>query len=266
MRYGLLADVHANLPALEAVLAALDDAHVDRVVVAGDLVGYGPRPNDCVERLIEAGAFCVAGNHDLYACGLLDPRRLSELASISLAWTRENLGADVVAHLSDLPLVARLDELLVAHGAPDDPERYIATEPLAREQLDRVVKGEPGTKTLVLGHTHHQWLFSASGAGFRPRRPAARRLSDAARLVNPGSVGQSRQREREPLARFAVLDTAECTVHFQAVAFDVASARRDLAAAGLPAAGLHLVPPRGAGTRRFVRRARRSLRTLALGK
>src|SRR3954452_19829584 len=106
MRFGLIADVHANLPALEAALEALERERVDAYICAGDLVGYGPHPNETVARVRWLDPICVAGNHDLMALGRLPTGRADALARQTLAWTREELDGDARAYLEALPAVA----------------------------------------------------------------------------------------------------------------------------------------------------------------
>jgi predicted phosphodiesterase len=227
---------------------------VDRIVVAGDLVGYGPWPNECVERLRELDAICVAGNHDLYACGRLEPRRLAEHAQAQVGWTRQALGSDARAHLEAMPLSTTIGELFVAHGSVDDPEEYVTTRDGANRQLRSVA-----CRTVVLGHTHRQWLHSSLGSVV-PDGPVVIPRPAVEHLVNPGSVGQSRQAEPMPLVRFAILDTAADRVEFDAITYDTDAAERALDAAGLPRSGMHLVPrPVSGGShsryRSIVRRA-----------
>jgi putative phosphoesterase len=222
MRYGVIADIHANLHALDAVLAALDREGVDAYLCAGDLVGYGALPNHCVARVREIGAVCVAGNHDLIALGRLAGDRCIPLARNSLEWTREVLGREARMFLESLPLTDELDGIVIAHGTLDSPEDYVYTEEEARAQLARLPAGARG---LVLGHTHVQLRI--------PGRPFA---------LNPGSVGQSRN--GETLARYAVLDGDTGRAALHAVPYDVAAARRALRDAGLPRRSLHLKPSR----------------------
>lgn len=244
MRYGILADVHANLAALEAAVERLREAAVDRIVVAGDLVGYGPQPNECVDRLRELDATCIAGNHDLYACGRLEPRRLAEHARGQLDWTRRALGSDVRAHLEAMPLRTRTGELFLAHGSIGDAEEYITAPVDADRQLRWAA-----SPTLVLGHTHRQWLHSGVGS-IRPETPRALARPAVAHLVNPGSVGQSRQAEPAPLVRFAILDTDAARIEFEAIPYDTEATAQALDAAGLPRSGMHLVPEPVSGGRR----------------
>src|SRR4051795_1126429 len=118
MRIGLIADVHANLPALETALAALERERVDAYVCAGDLVGYGPHPNETVARVRELDPVCVAGNHDLMALGRLSEDRADSLARQALAWTRKQLDDETRAYLEALPLTAQAagGRVAVAHG------------------------------------------------------------------------------------------------------------------------------------------------------
>src|SRR3954452_10894975 len=180
MRLGLLADVHANLPALEAALDALDDA--DALVCAGDLVGYGPQPNEVVDRLCSLGVTCGGGKHDLVALGGEGLERCDELAATTLRWTRSALGDDARRFLEALPLETSLHGVLVAHGAPGDPWLYVRTV----EAAERALASRPDASAVVVGHTH---------------RPMDVTVASGRRLLTPGAVGQPR--ERRPRVRVA---------------------------------------------------------------
>lgn len=233
MRIGLLADVHANLPALQAALHHLETQGVDTVLVAGDLVGYGASPNECVELLAGRGAVCVAGNHDLFMVGRLPAARFSGQALRAAQVTGPLLSADTRAYLAGLPTCRRLGEVVMAHGSLDDPEEYVEDRPRIVELLREMRVREPGSRTLVLGHTHHQRRVRAITVDAEGRR---------ARFVNPGSVGQSRAREARPRVRLAVLDTATGAPRFLRLAYDVAEASRRLASLGLDDRCLHSTP------------------------
>lgn len=244
MRIGLLSDVHANHAALQAVLTALEDHGAERLLVAGDLVGYGAQPNECVELLATVGAQCVAGNHDLFVLDRLPPTRFPPLARRSADLTRSMLSAEVRAFLEALPVRLQADGVLVTHGSLDSPEEYVVDERRARELLRRLPGEAPGCDTLVLGHTHRQWCVVADHGALRLRGRLA--LPAVARLLNPGSVGQSRQREERPGARFAVYDSSGPGVEFMRVDYDVDSSRRALQDLRLPDRCLH-APPRVRG-------------------
>lgn len=237
MRSGVLSDVHANLPALRSTLNELSRRGVEQLLVAGDLVGYGAQPNECVALLAERGARCVLGNHDLFVLDRLPPTRFPELARRCAQLHREWLSTDVRSFLESLPTALTVGAVHMTHGSLDSPEEYVVSEPRAVELLARLAGVAPGADTLVLGHTHQQWLVEMSG-GKVPRRGTMVSAS-APRLVNPGSVGQSRQRERRPRARCLVLDDESGVVEFLSVDYDVALSRRLLRDQGLPDRCLH---------------------------
>ena len=256
MRLGLLSDVHGNLEALRAAIGALRSAGVDGWVCAGDLVGYGPRPNECVEEVAGLGALTVAGNHDLVAIGALPPTSSRERVRRSHAFTRDVLREDVLAHLRGLPHRAEQHGVVVAHGSLDDPERYVSTPELLEQQLAQLGREHPAARYLVLGHTHRQ-VAHVEGAGAVAgwhRRPAD--LSQGRRAVlNPGSVGQSRQHEWPPRARAAVLDLERGRATALALRYDVRAVREDLRRAGLEPGMVHTPPSLRHTARRGGRRA-----------
>jgi predicted phosphodiesterase len=242
MRVGLLSDVHANLPALRAALAALERRGADVLLVAGDLVGYGGQPNECVTALVDAGAHCVAGNHDLFVLDRLGPARFPAHARHSAELTRSILSADVREFLEALPLRLQRGPILMTHGSLDSPEEYVVRAPRARELLARLPVEAPGADTLVLGHTHRQWCVPAGGRGVAPASGRVP-LPPGPRVLNPGGVGQSRERELRPRARFALYDTDAAVVEFTEVDYDVEASRQVLRSLGLGDDCLH-TPPR----------------------
>jgi predicted phosphodiesterase len=249
MRYGVISDVHGNAHALDAVLRALDPLGIDRLVCAGDLVGYGPRPSECVERIAALDPIAVAGNHDLMALGRLPANELGALPSRTLEWTRAALSTGARSYLEALPLTAEADGgVVVAHGSLDDPAEYVRDRAAAAEQLSALVERAPGARTLLLGHTHRALAFSAAGGAPAPEGELALADRDRPWLLNAGSVGQSR--ERRPLARALVLDTERATASFVAVSYDVRATRRELREAGLPPHACHIAPGRPARWRR----------------
>jgi predicted phosphodiesterase len=254
MRYGVIADVHGNLDALRAVLRALDRDGVDGYLVAGDLVGYGPHPNECVSTVAELPATCVAGNHDLIALGILSDRRCIELARRSLSWTQQILGAAERAFLAALPRVATVHGgVVLAHGSLDDPAEYTTTSQQALAQLARI-EDRDGARVLVLGHTHRPLAFGRRSGWLRTRGSTALPPGDAV-LVNPGAVGQSR--ELRIRARFAVLDLDAREARFSAIPYDVDACRAALRRAGLSPRSCWLPPSLPRAAARAVRSAAR---------
>ena len=199
MRYGVVGDVHANLHALRAALEAVRAAGAERIVCPGDVVGYGPRPDECAELLQEADALVVAGNHDLMATGELPIEGTGGLVRETIEWTRGAIAESTRAWLRALPLELSVpDGLLVTHGALGDPTRYVRDSAAARAELVELRQRAPTAQALLVGHTHHPALHSR-----RMRAAPAGRVElppdGAPWFLNAGSVGQSR--ERRPWAR-----------------------------------------------------------------
>jgi predicted phosphodiesterase len=244
VRLGLISDVHANLHALTATIAAVRRAGVDGWVSAGDLIGYGPHPNECVDLVSELGASGVAGNHELVVLGRLPGARSSDRAHASHQWTRDVLRDDVTAYLAALPNRLEIGPVVVTHGSLDDPEEYVRTAGQAAVQLQQLQRISPAVRLLVLGNTHRQLLVGERTGSSPVGDGATIRLSTSERhVLNPGSVGQSRQWEWPPRARAAVLDLEEGTVRFERTGYDVRAQVRDLRRAGLPYRSLHAPPP-----------------------
>jgi predicted phosphodiesterase len=256
MRFGVIADIHGNLPALEAVVAALERLGVDGYICLGDIVGYGPFPNACVEVVAGLGATTVAGNHDLIATGALTEATSSSLAQETLLWTRDVLVESSRAYLASLPLTARVGAAIAAsHGAIDDPTHYVRSSEDAERELGRLATLWPGADTLLLGHTHQSVAYTQA-VGTRLYLTTGAIAVDRGRrtLMNPGSVGQPR--EWSAAARALWLDGEAGTARFVAVDYDARAVRAELRRQGLPGGALHLRPPpwRAAVVKRLHRR------------
>lgn len=243
MRIAVISDVHGNLPALEASLAAIRREGVDAYACAGDLVGYGPFPNECVEVIAELAPACVAGNHDLIALDRLSVDRCIRLARDSLAWTREVLTDDARRYLSALPpRTDAADGVVLAHGSVEDAQEYTTQPAQVTRQLDRLIGEGLVAPILLLGHTHRAWACGRDSGTMKPARDGTLALGTGGGLMlNPGAVGQSR--ERHVRARFLVLDLERHEARFFAVPYDVARCREALLRHGLPAGSYHLRTP-----------------------
>ncbi len=234
MRVALLSDVHANLPALEAVLRHAEAQRaLDQVWSLGDLVGYGPHPGECLALLRRYPFLSVAGNHDLAATGELDTSEFNPDAAAAAAWTARRLTADERAFLRALPLVRIEGEFTLVHGSLRHPVwEYILGPEAARAHLAR-----QQTPYSLVGHTHVPML----GVEPAPQHtPVLRWLEDgevvtlaAQRLIiNPGGVGQPR--DGDPRAAYAVLDLEARTVTVHRVPYDIARTQQAMQEAGLP--------------------------------
>lgn len=229
MRIAVLSDIHANLPALDAVLA--DAGSVDGIWHLGDVVGYGPDPDGVVARLREVGAIGVRGNHDAAAVGGSEIDWFNPDAKRAMEWTRGTIGADAVAWLRSQPERLTLESCALVHGSFREPLwEYVTSPTVARENLD-VLGGPIG----LHGHTHVPVAFvDADGRieRFAPAHGTTVRLDGRRALVNPGSVGQPR--DGDPAASYMVMDTETATFTWRRVAYDIESVQAAMRSAGLP--------------------------------
>jgi predicted phosphodiesterase len=240
VRILLLSDIHANLEALEACLAA--SPSFDRVVNLGDIVGYGASPNEVTDRSRDLGKAFVRGNHDKAATGLMDLEDFNPLAAAAATWTREQLTPENFDWLRSLPhgplTLHELSEVQFVHGSPNDEDEYIVS--LGDALAPLIALTAPVT---FFGHTHLQGGFFANGSGADGFRPEYRTIGQAesvslqlkpgARyLINPGSVGQPRDGDWR--AAFALFDSEANVVHFQRSPYNLKAAQDRIFAAKLP--------------------------------
>ncbi|MCA3446874.1 MAG: metallophosphoesterase [Rhodobacter sp.] len=235
MRLALLTDIHGNREALEAVFADLAARQVDRIVVLGDVVGYGPDPAWCVDRvmdLADQGALCVKGNHDS-AIGT-PSESMTAIAKAAIDWTRPQLTARQAAFLAALPLSRMLGDALFVHASANDPSGwiYVTSERSAMPSF-RVSTAQ----VIFCGHVHVPALFTCDirGTVRAHRFPMAQPvplLRSRRWLAVVGSVGQPRDGVAQ--AGYALFDTASHALTFRRVAYDCAATAAKLRAAGLP--------------------------------
>jgi len=236
VKYLILSDIHANLQALDAVLATASAASWDRAIVLGDLVGYGADPNAVIERVLALQPLAVIrGNHDKVACGLDDGSSFNQVARFAAAWTSEQLTAAYRDYLRNLPPGPQIidDGLEICHGSPFDEDHYIF------DADDAIRAADAARRQLCLfGHTHLPVVFLRSGSeldGFvPPETPTPLKLELAPNvryLVNVGSVGQPR--DGDPRAAFAIYDSDGALFMYR-MPYDVEGAQRRILAAGLP--------------------------------
>ncbi len=208
MKVGVISDIHGNKVALDAVLA--DMPPVERVLCAGDIVGYNPWHADCVEAVRNGSIPTVMGNHDRATAGD-DSFAFNSMAGAGVEHAREQLSERELAWLGALPDSRRVcgERIRLVHGHPDDPDRYTYPESFSPDLL-----GEEDV--LVMGHTHVQ----------------GHRIFSEGIVLNPGSVGQPR--DGDPRAAYSVVDLDELTVSEHRVAYDINRVQNAIREAGLP--------------------------------
>src|SRR5438552_16484550 len=231
--YGVLGDIHGNVEALEAVLAALDDRGVRRLLCVGDVVGYNADPDACVALLRARGTQVIAGNHDLIGTGRLGFERCSNKARYSLQRTRRRLAPESVAWLTALPANRLIeDSIALVHGGVRDVQLYMTTPQHIRRNAALLREDFPTARVCFFGHSHEQRLYEVSGDEVQALPVRACRLaSDRVYFINAGSVDAQRKREHR-LAEFAVFDSDAWTVEFHRVRYDAAATEAKAAVGG----------------------------------
>ena len=236
MRYLVISDIHANMEAFETVLEASSKLAHDRLLVLGDLVGYGADPNAVVERVRELKPHAlIRGNHDKVGSGLESPEGFNAVARSAIRWTYENLtdaNREWLANLPAGPVV--VDDLIeICHGTPFDEDAYVFDDLDALRALHSAER-----PVCLFGHTHVQVGYALEGDMFTlttltNERPLVMPISETTRyLLNPGSVGQPR--DGDPRAGFGLVDTdkRECTIY--RIDYPIAKAQARILEEGLP--------------------------------
>lgn len=231
MRIGVISDIHANLHALETVLGEVARESVDEIWCLGDVVGYGPRPNECCDLIRDRAAISLCGNHDLAALGALDVAEFSGDAAAAARWTSGVLGGEQRTWLASLAPLARRDEAELFHASPRDPVwEYVLSEEVA------LLAFEATTAPLVLvGHTHVALALAWDGrrieGGLAPGGVTVN-LEGSRFIVNPGSVGQPR--DGDARAAWLLLDGGSAS--FRRVSYPIEQTQKEMRDAGLPEA------------------------------
>ena len=230
MRIAVVSDVHANLPALEAVIEAV--GRVDAWWHCGDVVDYGPHPDEVVARLRGLGAQGVLGNHDAAALGSSVIEWFNPFAQTACLWTRDRISAETRAWLAELPQTATIEGWALVHGSFRDPlEEYVTRGSQAAASMSVC-----GARLALHGHTHVPRAWRKAGGGAEDLPLTAGRsltLGDDTWFLNPGSVGQPR--DRDPRAAALMLDTDAGVATLLRVPYDVGRTQADIRRAGLPA-------------------------------
>jgi len=231
VRYLVISDVHANLTALEAVLA--DAPEFDEIWCLGDLVGYGPNPNECIERIQDFSHVSLAGNHDWAALGRLDLGSFNTDARTVSIWTQAELSPAAREYLSELPTHVEQDGVFMAHASPREPVwEYILDANQAFANFAQF-----STPMCLVGHTHIPIVFELDEQQRRcetmiPPFSDPLVLGSRRMIINPGSVGQPR--DGDPRASYALLDLDAMTCEFRRVAYPVEITQERMRARGLP--------------------------------
>lgn len=232
MKIAVLSDVHSNIEALEAVTKDARGWGASKYLVAGDVVGYGANPNECINLLKELAVSSIAGNHDW---GVIEKTSISYfnyVAREAVIWTRKNLSLKSRRYLEDLPLTLTAEEISLSHANFIHPEswEYVLTLHQARKEFE----GFSGLLG-VIGHSHVPFIVHASGKegwAEQVKKESVKWDRHSRYLVNAGSVGQPR--DGDPRACYLRVDLKAQTFTLRRVVYDVITAQRRIISAGLP--------------------------------
>lgn len=233
MRYAIIADIHSNLAAFQAVLNDIQTHQIiDKIWCLGDIVGYGPDPHECIELLRATDNICVAGNHDRAAAGQLDITSFNSQAAEAVEWTAEKLSIGDITYLKNLPDSIEEDDFLLVHGSPREPVmEYILSISVARQNFDCF-----RTKYCLVGHTHVPQVYSLddeNNCAATRFLPTVKLVTGETRLIiNPGAVGQPR--DGHPQASYAIYDNKVKIIQLRRVSYDIRQTQDRIMKSGLP--------------------------------
>jgi len=231
MRYGIFADIHANLEALNAVTLAYKKESIDKYLNVGDIVGYAVNANECTQQVSALVMANVAGNHDLASLGSSSINGFNPYAKIALYWTRENLDKKSRVFLGAARLIFQNVDLTLVHGTLDHPENF-------NYLTDRYISGSTfkflKTKVCFIGHTHIPAIFIKDKDGHISYRGDnfIKIEEDKSYIINVGSVGQPR--DGNPQATYCVYDNAKNQIQIKRVSYDITTTQKKIVRAGLP--------------------------------
>ena len=230
MRYAVFSDVHGNLESLQLALGMLQPD--DKLLILGDMVGYGPNPNECVALLRARCEHAVLGNHDLAATENYGVEYFNDAAREAISWTQSVLSDETRGWLNTLPYELRLPQFLMVHGAPVNYFEYILDKRTAAGAFERT-----DAPLIFVGHTHiaEYWVQEPSGSvGLKHMQHGGELVMEPGcrYIVDVGSVGQPR--DLNPDASFVLYDTDKGHIQWMRYAYPIAQVQEKIRAAGLP--------------------------------
>ena len=231
MRYAILGDIHSNWEALSTVVAEAKKLKVDRFISVGDIVGYGPDPEPCMDLLAQISCEAVAGNHDQAVGGLTDFSAFSDGAKAGILWTQEKIHQPYLEKLRVLPLILQTEDFSAVHASLENPSQWAY-----------VLNNQHAISTIRLqqrdicfyGHTHLPVIFREDGNTTVFHEGPVSLTRGHRYLINAGSVGQPR--DGDPHACLLIFDSTTFSLHMHSFAYDVLKTQQKILQEGLPAA------------------------------
>lgn len=230
MKYAILADIHANLEAFQAVLADIKERQADRIVLLGDVVGYCADPKECIRLAQQHIDLIVQGNHDEYSACEKPMDHFTPTAAETILWTRKQLNTAERSFLINLPLQRHTEHFLMTHASPWHPEHwhYVINRESAAYGFSAF-----NDRVCFVGHSHSPVMFSEKGEIIQANRYQQFHIKPGERyIINPGSVGQPR--DKDPHASYITYDTESGFIQLHRVDYDIRTAQQKILNAGLP--------------------------------
>lgn len=231
MRYGIFADIHSNLEALDAVIEAYQKEAIDKYLCIGDSVGYAANPKECVKKIRQLSWAVVAGNHDWASVYLFSVDYFNPVAAEAIFWTRQNLDDDSRYFLENLKPVYRNEDLTLVHGTLDNPQEFnYMTDGYIAWETFKILE----TDICFIGHTHVPGVFMTDKDGhMQYRKDDFIEIKKGFKyIINAGSVGQPR--DGDPKAAYSIYDTDKKEVRIKRMDYNIEVTRKKIIAAGLP--------------------------------
>lgn len=230
MRYAIISDVHSNLEAFKVVLSELEKESVGGILFLGDIIGYGPDPNECTKKIKEVTNKVLVGNHDHAAVGLTDVSYFNPYAREAIEWTMEELAEEGKSYLSKLPLTGSINDIFLVHSTPKRPQdwNYIFT-------IEDVIENFRyfSQSLCFLGHSHVPVIIEMDRAGrLEILKDEVEIKKDRRYIINVGSVGQPR--DGNPDAAYAIYDTERSIIRIKRVPYNYQKTQEKMRKAGLP--------------------------------
>lgn len=230
MRIAIISDIHSNLIALEAVFHEIEQLWIDKIICLGDVVGYGPAPNQCVNLIKEKVDICLMGNHDWAVLGRENLAYFNTFAREAVLWSQKQINNETEAYLRNLEFEYREENCTFVHSAPFEPQAwtYVLNKNDAQIQFNYL-----HTQICFVGHTHVAGIFSKKNKIVNFVIEESIKIEDDTRyIINVGSVGQPR--DFDPRASFGIIDTENKFFEFRRIIYDIESTQFTMEKFGLP--------------------------------
>ncbi len=230
MKIVVVSDIHSNLEAFLSVLNDVSKEFFDLFVSLGDIIGYGPDPEKCIKLIDEERIISIKGNHERMLFRVEERVLANELARRAIEWTEENISTKSKIFLDRLEEVYQHNDLLFVHGSPLDPDEYILRRGTAMRSIEEIKR--IGFKLCFFGHTHIPGIFYENGSFIYDDDNNILLEREKIYLINPGSVGQPRDRNRK--ASYLVFDTEKYSIKFRRVEYNITQTIEKIEKLGLP--------------------------------